>query len=394
MKVYINPSKPCGTVLLPSSKSETHRAFICAALSGGSVKNPLFCDDTVLTLDGLKKLGVGFKVTENEVSFKKLSINDITDTEIFCKNSGSTLRFLIPFAFMCGKKITFKGDSSLFSRPLDAYEKICSDNKIEFVKGQNFLTVCGKLKQKTVFVSSDKSSQFLSGLLMAAPILDVEIFPSSEIKSEPYVRLTAEVLKNFGVEVAFAEKITASGEYKAAEYTVNADATAAAYIEAFSFLGKTVSVSGIKDGNKQGDTVYKEIFEKLRSGESKFDLENCIDLAPVLFAVAALKGGKYRFCGVNRLRYKESDRLVAMSEILNGFGVKCEQKEDTVLLWSNGLKKPQNTLPSYSDHRIVFAETLLLSKTGGAIDGAEAVRKSYPEFFDSLKKIGLLCSEI
>lgn len=395
MKIKINPSTAVGTVQAPPSKSIAHRALICGALSGGSViRNLAFSKDVSATVDCLSSLGASISVNENTVSTGGLDIFDPNQNAVLnCNESGSTLRFLIPLCLVSGKKTTFIGSKRLFERPLSVYEAICREQNILFEKGEHGLTVCGKLKSGNYRVKGDVSSQFISGLLFALPLLDgvsiIEVV--GKLESEPYIDITLRVLAEFGIKITRVGSrfiILGNQRYQGREITVEGDCSNAAFLQAFNLIGGNVCVEGIPENTLQGDRVFFDIFEALKKGKREFDLSDCPDLAPILFAIAAVKGGA-TFNGTARLKIKESDRSESMTQELKKFGIDSEVGENYVKIGSSPIKAPTEILLGHNDHRIVMALSVLCTIFGGEIEGAEAVEKSYPDFFEVLKKLNI-----
>lgn len=393
MKVKIFPSVAEGTVTAPPSKSIAHRALLCGALSSGSmVSNITFSKDISATVECLSALGAYSESKGSNVKIGGLNITDPTDNAVLnCNESGSTLRFLIPLCLISGKKIKFVGAKRLFERPLSIYESICQEQGILFEKSENGLTVCGKLKSGNYRIRGDISSQFISGLLFALPLLDgisiIEII--GKFESESYIDLTLQVLSEFGIKITRVGSrfiILGNQRYQSRDYTVEGDCSNAAFLQALDFIGGSVTVEGISENTLQGDRVYNEIFASLENGIREFDLSDCPDLAPILFAVSAVKGGA-TFTGTARLKIKESDRSQAMAQELKKFGIEVEVGEKRVRVGSSPLIAPTEVLCGHNDHRIVMSLAVLCTLVGGEIEGAEAVEKSYPDFFDVIEKL-------
>lgn len=395
MTVNIKKSTANGTVFAPPSKSISHRALICASLTDNSnVFNLAFSKDITATLNCLETLGAKVKKDGNSLSVGKLNPFEIADnTEIFCNESGSTLRFLIPLCMLSGKKITLRGSKRLFQRPLTVYEDICKDNGIVFKKGTDSLTVCGKLKANEYNVAGDISSQFISGLLFALPLLnkDSKINIKGNLESASYIDLTLKTLNDFGINIIKDNTVlTVFGnqKYKSTDITVEGDYSNSAFLDAFNLFGGKVKVEGLNGDSIQGDREYIRMFNDLKSGKKEFDLTDCPDLAPIMFALASPFGGAV-FNGTKRLKIKESDRISAMASELKKFGVKVTENENSVEISGGNLKKPQEILYGHNDHRIVMALSVLCSVTSGSISGAEAVEKSYPDFFEKISQLGI-----
>ncbi|MBQ8896530.1 MAG: 3-phosphoshikimate 1-carboxyvinyltransferase [Clostridia bacterium] len=396
MNLKIFPSKANGEIYAPPSKSLSHRALICGALSSESKLTNVYGShrsvDVGTTLNCLMHLGADICVHGERVTIGNFNpFNPNTDITLDCNESGSTLRFLIPLCLLCNKKITLTGAPRLFERPLTVYEDICREQGIMFEKNENSLTLCGKLKSGSYRVRGDISSQFITGLLFALPLLDgisiLEI--TGKFESASYVDLTLQTLSAFGIKItrnANRFVILGNQKYKNSQFAVESDCSNAAFLEAFNYLGGNVRVMGINPNTLQGDRVYKDIFKAIGNGNNEFDLSDCPDLAPILFAVAAAKGGA-KFVGTARLKIKESDRASAMQSELAKLGVPVTVGENEVIIGKAELKAPREILCGHNDHRIVMSLAVLCTLVGGEIEGAEAVSKSYPNFFDDIEKL-------
>lgn len=393
MTVKISKCCPKGKVKAPPSKSMAHRALICGALSGGSkIMNLAWSKDIAATLSCLEDLGARVEKKGNSVSIGLFNpFQPPKKNEIFCDESGSTLRFLIPICLLSGASITLGGSERLFSRPLSVYEDIFCEQGIVFKRTKKNITISGKLKSGVYKVPGNISSQFISGLLFALPLLegDSRIEVVGNFESASYVNLTLSTLSAFGIKIEREENsfnIKGGQMYKGLSYTVEGDCSNAAFLEAFNLLGGEVKVEGIDENTLQGDRVYKGYFEALERGQKEFDLSDCPDLAPVMFALAAAKGGA-KFTGTRRLRMKESNRGAAMAEELAKFGIEVDVGENECTVKAGELKTPTETLCGHNDHRIVMALSVLCTAVGGYIDGAEAVNKSFPDFFETMLEL-------
>ena len=396
MTVVIEKSRALGGVFAPPSKSAAHRALICSALTERSIVNNIsYSSDISATLDCLSALGANVERNKSSVSIGGLDPFSSGDCILNCNESGSTLRFLIPLCMLGKSKITLRGSERLFLRNLDAYEDIASASSLLFAKRKTSLTVQGPLKNGEFTVPGDISSQFISGLLFALPLLngDSTIKISRSIESAPYINLTLNALKAFGISIDRQSenlyKISGNQRYKAQTINVEGDCSNAAFLDAFNLLGGDVEVKGLDNSQNQGDSIYKKMFSDLQNGVKSFDLTDCPDLAPVMFALSAYYGGA-EFFGTRRLKIKESDRANAMKQELVKFGIPVTVSENSVKVEKAPLKAPSSPLCSHNDHRIVMSLALLCSVTGGEITGAEAVRKSYPDFFEKIKSLGIV----
>lgn len=396
MTVTIEKSTAKGIIKIPPSKSYAHRMLIAAALTHEKIKvsNISLSDDIKATISCLEALGAEISFTENaaDVYFPKCTEN--SKIVLNCRESGSTLRFLIPIALLLNREITFTGEKRLFERPLDIYESICKESGFTWIKNENLLTVKGRLKPQKYYISGNISSQFITGLMFALPLLeyDSEIIFTSEIESMSYIRITADVLKKFGIKSEISDKgihIKGNQEYIFNEsLSVPSDHSSAAFFGAFNFLGGDVRLSDIEENSLQGDSVWKEYFEKLKNGSPILSVKNCPDLAPVLTAVAAALNGA-TLTDTKRLKFKESDRAQAMKEELKKLGVKITVNENEIIIPNSVLKEPAEALYGHNDHRIVMSLAVLLTLLGGKISDAQAVNKSFPEFWDKFKECGI-----
>lgn len=395
MTVTIKQSKARGTVSAPPSKSMAHRALICGALTGSSkINNIEYSNDISATLDCLKALGASIEKNGDSVVLGGLDPLKSKGATLYCRESGSTLRFMIPLCMLSGSEITLTGSNRLFARNLGIYEQIANQNGILFQKGENSLTVCGKLKSGNYQVAGNISSQFVSGLLFVLPLLstDSKLEITGDYESEPYVDLTLKSLCDFGVKIekqGRIYKIKGNQKYTAKNITVEGDYSNAAFLDGFNLIGGNVTVTGLDSTSLQGDRIYKQMYEGLKNGEKHFDLSNCPDLAPVMFALSAVFGGA-EFTGTRRLKIKESDRACAMASELKKFGIDVDVFENSVTVHKGKLQVPSETLFGHNDHRIVMALSLLCTLTGGSINDAQAVAKSYPDYFEKIKSLGIV----
>jgi len=397
MRVIFEKSIASGTVKAPPSKSMAHRLLICAALSKGisKISNVALSEDVSATINCLKKLGAEITVDGSTVTVSGIDFEKQVKEDLYCNESGSTLRFLIPICTLFGQSITLGGTKRLFERSLSVYEELFESQSIDFQRHETGITINGKLSAGKYSVRGDISSQFITGLMFALPLLegDSEIRVVGRFESESYIDLTLSVLADFGIEITRNDNtfyIKGGQKYASTEHTVEGDCSNAAFLDGLNYLGGSVEVLGIKEDTLQGDRVYKDIYRRLKEGEKKFDLSDCPDLAPVLFTVAATKGGAF-FTGTARLKIKESDRAVVMAEELSKFGIDVVVGDNTVEVKKGDIKKPECELLGHNDHRIVMSLALLCTLTGGIIEGAEAVSKSYPDFFKKLSdlKVGI-----
>ena len=396
MTVTIEKGRAYGRVAAPPSKSVSHRYLVCGALSGESVINNIaFSEDVKATIGCLESLGATTDICGNSVKIGGMSPDGVLKSnELFCNESGSTLRFMIPICLLFGKKITLCGTKRLLSRSLSVYKELCDSQGIEFNQTEDSVTVCGKLSPGKYSVRGDISSQFISGLMFSLPLLngDSTIDITSALESGSYLNMTVKALADFGVRISRTDEhtifIKGNQVYKSRELEVEGDCSNAAFFEALNSMGGNVAVTGLKKDTCQGDSVYKKLFGKLVRGFTEIDVSDCPDLAPVLMAAAAANKG-VKLTGTHRLKIKESDRGAAMAAELKKFGCRTVVSENEITVHPCTLSRPEIPLEGHNDHRIVMALSLLCSITGGIIFGAEAVAKSFPDFFEKLSSLGI-----
>ncbi len=394
MKAIFKPCKLKGSINAPPSKSMAHRYLIGAALSKGTsvISGVDYSEDILATIDCLKALGAEIHTEKDTVTINPEGFMKTSSTVLHCRESGSTLRFFIPLALCTGKEITLQGSKRLFERPLDVYEKLCLDNGFEFKKSEDSVTVCGNLKNGEYEINGDISSQFITGLIFALVYLgedsSIQIIPPFESRS--YINLTISALKSFGADIEFKDEFNiAIKKVKLHSFSgsVEGDYSNAAFLDAFNHIGSDIKISNLNDNSLQGDKKYKEYFNEIEKGTPTLDISDCPDLGPVLIALATMKNGAI-LTGTDRLKIKESDRGQVMHEELSKLGGGLVFGENSITVPKLEFKNDEVVLDGHNDHRIVMALSLILSKYGGTIDGAEAVRKSYPSFFDDIKNLG------
>ena len=400
MIVSFEKSTAFGEMLAPPSKSMAHRYLICGALSEESeIHNIDFSEDIKATVGCLEALGAKAEILGHTVKIGGLMFSKkINSNELFCNESGSTLRFLIPLCLLKNEEITLRGTERLFQRDLSVFEGICASQGMDFVKTENSVTVKGLLSNGRYTVRGDISSQFISGLMFSLPLLSGEslIDITGKSESSSYLNITLKTLGEFGVRISKIDENTmyvkGGQSYKNRNLTVEGDYSNAAFFDAFNLIGGNVAVKGLNEDSTQGDKAYKEFYPQLLKGKPEIDISDCPDLGPVLMTLAAVLKGAV-FTGTHRLKIKESDRGMAMAEELSKFGCKVDVEEDRIEVFPCKLQKPILPLSGHNDHRIVMAVSLLCTLTGGKIYGAEAVSKSLPDYFDRLKKLGIKLKE-
>lgn len=391
MRIKIYPSLARGSVFAPPSKSMAHRLLICAAMSEQStVRGVQLSEDISATLDCLRALGAKVNIDGDRVVLGGLCPQNFpNDAALYCRESGSTLRFFLPVCLLSGKKASLFGSERLLWRPLKIYEELCKENDFLFLQDSQKVTVCGNLSAGEYAVSGEVSSQFITGLIFALVLAggNSKIKITGKAESLSYINLTVAALKEFGADISITgqnEVLIGAKKIENRDITVEGDYSNAAFFDALNVLGGEVQVLGLNPESLQGDRVYKAAFERRAL---PFDLSDCPDLAPIAFAVAAYLGGG-EFIGTKRLKIKESDRAEAMKSELEKMGVSVSVSENAVTI-SGVLSAPKEPLCGHNDHRIVMALAVLLSRVGGVIEEAEAVAKSFPDFFEKLETLGI-----
>ena len=402
MNQTVSPGPRTGSVRIPASKSQAHRLLICAALGAQPVA--LRCDgvsaDIAATARCLSALGAD--ITDDGAG--TLRIDPIAGempahADLFCGESGSTLRFLLPVVGALGADVTFHMEGRLPKRPLSPLDAVLTAHGMTIRRDGALLHAGGRLRPGAYALPGDVSSQYISGLLMALPRLPGEstLAVTGRLESAGYIAMTEDALRLSGIRLQKRERTyTISGGQTArlpARCHVEGDWSNAAFLIALSRLLGTISISGLNENSVQGDRFLSVAFDALDGENAEIDLKDCPDLAPILFAYAAyINGG--RFTNTRRLRVKESDRANVMAEELKKFGANVKVYENSVEIEITQLKPPIVPLCGHNDHRIVMALSVLAAVLGAEIDGAEAVNKSYPDFFRVIKKAGVNVYEI
>lgn len=396
MKAKIKKSTAHGTVSAPTSKSMAHRLLICAALAKGQsiISGVTFSQDILATIDCLEKLGAKCKIEGDSVTVTGTHSPIMETSEVFdCRESGSTLRFISPLLLLSDKPQTLCGKGRLMSRSLEVYEDICKEDGLTF-ENDGKLHLCGKLKSGFYTVRGDISSQFITGLLFALCLCEkkskIKIIPPFE--SASYINMTLAAMEKFGVDVYVEDELTlvidGSQSYKARNLAVEGDYSGSAFLEAFNSVGGNVTVTGLDEESLQGDKIYKKYFTLLSYGSPNLDVSDCPDLAPILMTLACAQNGA-KLKGTRRLKIKESDRGVVMAQELRKFGADIELFENEIIVHKAKLHAPDTLLCGHNDHRIVMSLAVLCTLYGGVIDDAQAVSKSFPDFFQKIKQLSV-----
>ncbi|MDZ7739479.1 MAG: 3-phosphoshikimate 1-carboxyvinyltransferase [Bacteroidales bacterium] len=413
MQVTVNASGVKGSVSAPASKSAMQRAVASALLARGVsvILNPSFCDDAIAAMAMAECLGADIKRLPDRVIIKggfKPSCN-----EIFCGESGLGARMFSVLASLHNDWIEIKGSGSLLNRPVNMTSETLTQMGVEVISNNGFMPVKikGPLQAGTSYVDGSVSSQFLSGLLTALPVLDKDSrLIVDSLRSRQYIDLTIDVLSHFGVRLDNEEysvfRIPGSQVYSPAEYTVEGDWSGAAFLFVLAAIAGEITVKNISYMSSQPDRHIIDILlqagadvkikgemisvKKNELNAFETDISDCPDLAPPLAVLASFCRGKSVIRGTERLKVKESDRGEVLKHEMSKLGVKIYNYEDRIEIEGPSLIKG-GRVDSHGDHRISMALTLLsvAADEKVIVTGAEAVNKSYPSFYDDIKKLGV-----
>lgn len=395
--VTIHPGTARGIFVAPPSKSAAHRALICAGLAKGEsvIENIFLSDDIAATVDCLQALGAHIHIDGNTAHVTGCTpTTRQKSTTLPCRESGSTLRFFLPLALLSDAPVVMTGSERLMQRPLDVYETLGQTHHFSITHRSHEILVQGSLSPGVFSLRGDISSQFVTGLCFALPLLtqDSQICLLPPVESQSYIALTRIILEIFGVRTESPDRhniiIPGNQHYHATRYTVEGDYSGAAFFHALNTLGGHVNIQGLHPDSTQGDRVGTVLLSELQKGYAHIDLSDCPDLAPILFAVAGLLHGA-TFTGTHRLKIKESDRAHAMQQELKKCGISLDVGENEVIVHGSTPHFPSAPIEAHNDHRIVMAMAVLLTQTGGVIQDAQVVRKSMPDFFARLEALGI-----
>ena len=417
MQITIPHAEINGTVAAPPSKSMAHRAVLCAALAKGvsRIRNLEFSKDISATLAAASQLCADVETGADSAVVAGLGHFRPVTEAIDCCESGSTLRFLIPLASLTGQAVTFAGHGRLMERPQSVYETLYREQGLRFEQTAANLTVEGSLRPGDYTLAGNVSSQFISGLLFALPLLpgDSTLHLLPPVESRSYIEMTRSVQKIFGVESRWEDDVTlfipGSQSYSARDYAVEGDYSQAAFLAVLGAVCGGVTLTGLAAETLQGDAVILDIlrlcgadfrrtdagivFTKAPLHGVDIDLADCPDLGPVLMVLGLLCKGTTVIRNAERLRIKESDRIAAMEAELRACGGVLSSEGGTITIegCAGRLHPPSVPLSGHNDHRVVMSLTVLALAAGLklTIDGAEAVQKSWPHFFEAIKPLGV-----
>lgn len=411
-----------GTSSAPPSKAYTHRALVAASLSEGQniIKKALICDDTLATVQACSLLGADIRKVKEDFVVNGTSKPATPEDIIHCRDSGSTLRFLTPVCALVEGVTVLTGNEGLRRRPMEPLLAALKQLGVRCHSARDdgrppVIVFGGGIKGGKASIRGDVSSQFISGLLFASPKAqsDTEIFLTTKLESKPYVEMTLDVLGDHGVKVEASEdfrrfSVPAKQEYKPFNRVVPGDYSSAAFLlAAAAVTNSRVKVTNLQRETLQGDRVIVKILDEMgvqldvggdyvevkgvrqKLKGIKVDVRDTPDLAPVCAILACLAHGKSIINGARRLRFKESDRIVSISEELRKMGGKIKEAEEKLVIEGTG-KLQGAELNSHNDHRIAMACAVAALRAQGTtlIHGIECVKKSYPNFVEDLRSLG------
>lgn len=415
-EIIIKPSKLNGKVTAPPSKSDVHRAIICAALSGGvcEVAPVSLSEDIKATIGCVRALGAVCELSDSTLKVDGKNIFRKNSAALNCNESGSTLRFFVPIAAAGGIETDFTGKGSLLSRPVGIFSDILPKAGVKCeTSGTLPLKISGQLESGTFEVPGNISSQFITGLLFALPILsgDSKIVLTTALESVGYIDMTIACLKKFGVEIERTDYgwfVKGNQKYKPVNYRTDGDWSQAAFFMTAGAVSGDVEVEGVTLSSTQGDKKIVELLKhfgaEIEIKESgvrvkksalkgiEIDARDIPDLVPILSVAAASAEGVTKIYGAERLRIKESDRLKTTADMLSSLGVYVEEKPDGLIIkGGKGIKGGK--VNGANDHRIVMSASVaaLISDEAVTITDRESINKSFPDYFERYRELGGVC---
>jgi 3-phosphoshikimate 1-carboxyvinyltransferase len=428
VRVKITPSAVTGTVAVPPSKSYTHRAIIVASLADGEsrIARPLLSDDTILTIDAVRQLGAAIEQDDGMLKITGTGghINVAPNSGvIFAGNSGSTVRMAAAVAALSPTRVVLDGDARLRQRPvgdlLSALESLGARARSINGNGCPPIEVQeGRLTGGDVTISGRSSSQHITALLMIAPYVNngISIKVVNGLRSRPYVAITLDVMRTFGVDATndnYRQFSVKGGQgYRGQDYSIEGDYSSAAYFLATGAIGEQpVTVTNLNIDSVQGDKFFLNILERMgcsvEYGEEQvmisrrrelsgisLDMSDCPDIVQAVAIVAAYAHGKTEITNIGHLRFKETDRIGDTALEMHKMGIRTDITDDTIVVYGG---KPKGTeLEAYNDHRMAMSLAIaaLFADGDSIINGAETVAKSYPSFFRDLASLGAKIEEL
>lgn len=402
MDLIIHPKKLHGSITPPPSKSQAHRLIIGAALGAGSciIENIAFSQDIMATIGAMVRLGAKFETdTPNAVRVHGMGGKfDGALPRIDCGESGSTLRFLIPIALAAANGGVFTGRGRLMERPQKPYFDLFDQKGIGYTLENGVLTVEGTLPAGEYALRGDVSSQFFTGLLYALPLLkeDSVIRSTTALESRSYIDMTLDALEKCGIEIVDEGdcfRVKGGQSYKLTDCAVEADWSQAGFYYAALGVGNDIEITGMNAYSVQGDMKIVPYYLKmLQEGDVTLDVSDCPDLVPPLAVQAALRGeGNTTYItNAARLRIKESDRLTAVTAVLNALGADIEELPDGLVIHGKDGLAGGVTVSGFNDHRIAMMTAVAATRCAAPVklQGADCVKKSYPNFWEDYEQLG------
>jgi 3-phosphoshikimate 1-carboxyvinyltransferase len=413
--IRIHPSKNRNKVIVPSSKSLLHRYLFAAALAEGKtvIKNVSFSNDINDSIEFLKLFKKKIKVNKNTIIVYEDKNNNIKNASLIMKDSATTLRLAIPVLGALSNKTIIRTSERLLERPFSVYQDIFLKQKLNFIFGKDIIEFTGPLKAGLYEIPGFISSQFISGLLFALPLLhsDSVLKVIRPIESLSYVNLTLSVLKKAQIKVEKKQNLyLINGNQKYQSFNINCegDYSQAAFFIGLGLINSKVIIGNFNKNSIQGDKQMIDIVKKLNGNIMEkgnkiivkpsvlrggiIDLKDCPDLGPILMVIAATVNDKFEFINASRLRIKESDRVASMEVELKKIGVDIYSTFDSVII-NGGINVNQEiNFSSHNDHRIFMALAVLATilPFGATITNEECINKSYPKFIYDLKRMNVL----
>lgn len=413
LQAVITPSILKGEVTIPPSKSDVHRAIICAALSMGKcrVSPVVLSNDIKATIACINSLGAKTQLEGDVLTVDATDMFKNKTAVLDCGESGSTLRFFVPVAAMDGVETEFVGHGSLLSRPIGIFKDILPPKCVECeTTGVLPLKIKGKLQSGKFEIPGNISSQFITGLLFALPLLegDSDIVLTSPIESIGYINMTIYTMSKFGVQIETTDygwHIKGNQHYSPSNYTTDGDWSQAAFFMCSGAINAETTVKGVNINSTQGDKEIAEILKRFGADVQieensvtvkpndlkgiEIDARQIPDLVPILAVTAAFAKGTTKITNAERLRIKESDRLASISNALNKLGAKVVEKPDGLII--EGVDSLSGgTVEGCNDHRIVMAMSIAAEKATDKVIITDplSINKSYPSFFEDYNKLG------
>lgn len=415
--VTFSPCRLSGEIKIPPSKSYVHRAVICAALSRGICKiSPVaLSEDIRATISCANALGAKCSIENDVLTVDARKFGTVKEAVLDCGESGSTLRFFIPIAAAIGADCTFTGRGRLPSRPIGIYLDSLPKFGVKCIShGGLPLHISGKLTSGRYELPGNVSSQFITGFLLALPLLDgdSDIILTTPMESAGYIDITLEVMSKFGISILRTEngyKIHGGQSYSASSYQTEGDWSQAAFFLCAGAINGSVGVHGLSDNSVQGDRAVADILKSFGAdiimengavtashselNACEIDAAQIPDLVPVLAVTAALCSGTTIIRNCERLRIKESDRLRAIANAINTIGGKAQETQDSLII--HGVKRftgcaEGETVDGCNDHRILMSMAIAACGCSGEITVSDAmsINKSYPDFYTDYNSLG------